>query len=331
MKWKSLLMPKSITIENPDEIPNFGRVIIEPLERGWGFTIGNSLRRILLSSLQGAAVVSFKTDSVLHEYSTIKGVVEDVTDIILNIKQLRVKLNSDDDAMLRLEVSGEGEVKAQDFEKNPDVEILNPELHIATINQEAKLKMELRVSDGRGYVSAELNKREDDPIGTIPIDALFSPVIKCNFVVENTRVGQRTELDKIIMEIWTNGGISVEDAMAYSAKLLQDHLNVFINFEGELEPVEESIKDEKIEKLRQLLKMRVDELELSVRSANCLRTGNIHTLADLVKIQEANMLKYKNFGRKSLIELNQILANLGLSFGMDVDKIMGSEPKTLPQ
>jgi DNA-directed RNA polymerase subunit alpha len=330
MKWKSLLMPKSILIENPDDIPNYGKVIIEPLERGWGYTIGNSLRRILLSSLQGAAVVSVKTDGVLHEYSTIKGVAEDVTDIILNIKQLRLKLNSDEDAMLRLEVSGEGEVKAQDFEKNPDVEILNPDLHIATINQDAKFKMELRVSDGSGYVAAEQNKREDDPIGTIPIDALFSPVTRVNFVVENTRVGQRTDLDKVIMEIWTNGGISVEDAMAYSAKLLADHLTVFINFEGELEPVEESIKDEKIEKLRQLLKMRVDELELSVRSANCLRTGNIHTLADLVKIQEANMLKYKNFGRKSLIELNQILANLGLSFGMDVDKIMGSELKPPP-
>jgi DNA-directed RNA polymerase subunit alpha len=330
MKWKSLLMPKSIVIENPDDIPNYGKVIIEPLERGWGYTIGNSLRRILLSSLQGAAVVSVKTDGVLHEYSTIKGVVEDVTDIILNIKQLRLKLNSDEDAMLRLEVSGEGEVKAQDFEKNPDVEILNPDLHIATINKDAKFKMELRVSDGSGYTAAEQNKREDDPIGTIPIDALFSPVTRVNFVVENTRVGQRTDLDKVIMEIWTNGGISVEDAMAYSAKLLADHLLVFINFEGDLEPVEESIKDEKIEKLRQLLKMRVDELELSVRSANCLRTGNIHTLADLVKIQEANMLKYKNFGRKSLIELNQILANLGLSFGMDVDKIMGSELKPPP-
>jgi DNA-directed RNA polymerase subunit alpha len=327
MKWKSLLMPKSIAIENPDEIPNYGKVIIEPLERGWGYTIGNSLRRILLSSLQGAAAVSFKAEGVLHEYSTIKGVVEDVTDIMLNVKQLRLKLKSDEDAMLRLDVSGEGEVKAQDFEKNPDIEILNPELHIATINKEAKLKMEMRVSDGRGYVTAEQNKREDDPVGTIPIDALFSPVKRVNFVVENTRVSQRTDLDKIIMEVWTNGAISVEDAMAYSAKLLQDHLDVFINFEGELEPVEESIKDEKIEKLRQLLKMRVDELELSVRSANCLRTGNIHTLADLVKIQEANMLKYKNFGRKSLIELNQILANLGLSFGMDVDKIMGQEPK----
>jgi DNA-directed RNA polymerase subunit alpha len=327
MKWKSLLMPKGITVENPDDIPNYGKIIIEPLERGWGYTIGNSLRRILLSSLQGAAVVSVKTDGVLHEYSTIKGVVEDMTDIILNIKQLKLRLISDDDAVLRLEVSGEGEVKAQDFDKNPDVEILNPELHIATINKEAKIKMECRVSDGRGYVPAEQNKREDDSIGTIPIDALFSPINRVNFVVENTRVGQRTDLDKIVMEVWTNGSISVEDAMAYASKLLQDHLDVFINFEGELEPVEESIKDEKIEKLRQLLKMRVDELELSVRSANCLRTGNIHTLADLCRIQESNMLKYKNFGRKSLIELNQILANLGLSFGMDVDKIMGQEIK----
>jgi len=329
MKWKSLLMPKTIKIENPDEIPHYGKVIIEPLERGWGYTIGNSLRRILLSSLQGAAVASVKIDGVLHEYSTVKGVVEDVTDVLLSLKQLRCKLNSDCDAVLRLDVSGEGEVKASDFEKNPDVEILTPDLHIATINQEAKLKMECRVSDGRGYVPAEQNKREDDPIGTIPIDSLFSPVTKVNFVVENTRVGQRTDLDKVIMDVWTDGSISIEDTLAYAAKLLQDHLDVFINFEGELEPVEESIKDEKIDKLRQLLKMRVDELELSVRSANCLRAGNIHTLADLVKNQESDMLKYKNFGRKSLIELNQILANLGLSFGMDVDKIMGVEPKAV--
>ena len=327
MKWKSLLMPKSIKIENPDDVPNYGRIVIEPLERGWGYTIGNCLRRILLSSMQGAAVVSFKCDGVQHEYSTIKGVVEDVTDIILNIKQLRLKLLSDEDAVLRLDASGEGALKASDFEKNPDIEILTPDLHIATINQHAKLKMELRVTDGRGYVSAEQNKRDDDPIGTIPIDALFSPILKCNFVVENTRVGQRTDLDKIIMDLTTNGSITVEDSLAYAAKLLQDHLEVFVNFEGELEPVEESIKDEKIDKLRMLLKMRVDELELSVRSANCLRAGNIHTLADLVRNQEADMLKYKNFGRKSLIELNQILTNLGLVFGMEVDKIMGTEPK----
>ncbi|MBN1306998.1 MAG: DNA-directed RNA polymerase subunit alpha [Chitinispirillaceae bacterium] len=325
MKWKSLMMPKGIQIENPDNVPHYGRVIIEPLERGWGHTIGNSLRRILLSSLQGAAIVSVRFDGVQHEYSTINGVVEDVTDILLNLKQIRLKLLSDDETKLRLEVKGEGEVKASDIEKNPDIELLTPTQHIATINGDAKLKIEMRVTDGRGYVSAEQNRREDDPVGTIPIDALFSPVTKVNFVVENTRIGQRTDLDKVIMDIWTDGSISVEDAIGYAAKLLYDHLDVFINFEGELEPVEMVIRDEKIEKLRQLLKMRVDELELSVRSANCLRAANIHSLADLVRNQEADMLKYKNFGRKSLVELNQVLVNMGLQFGMDVDGIVGKE------
>jgi DNA-directed RNA polymerase subunit alpha len=324
MKWKSLMMPKGIQIENPENIPNFARVIVEPLERGWGHTIGNALRRILLSSLQGAAVTSVRIDGVSHEYSTIEGVVEDVTDIILNIKQLRLKLLADHDTTLRLEVKGEGEVKASDIEKNPDVVILNPDLHIATINPDAKLKIEMKVSDGRGYVPAEMNRKEDDPIGTIPIDAIFSPVTRVNYIVENTRVGQRTDLDKIIFDIWTDGSLSVEDAMGYASKLLYDHLAVFINIEGEFEPIQEIVHDEKTEKLRQLLKMRVDELELSVRSNNCLRAANIHTLADLVKNQETDMLKYKNFGRKSLIELNQVLANLGLTFGMDVDKIMGT-------
>jgi DNA-directed RNA polymerase subunit alpha len=323
MKWKSLMMPKGIQIENPENIPNYGKVIVEPLERGWGHTVGNSLRRILLSSLQGAAVSAVRIEGAMHEYSTIEGVVEDVTDIILNLKQLRLKLVADHDATLKLEVSGEGVVKASDIEKNPDVVILNPDLHIATINSDAKLKIEMKVSDGRGYVSAEMNRREDDPIGTIPIDALFSPVVKVNYAVENTRVGQRTDLDKIIFEIWTDGSLTVEDALGYASKLLYDHLEVFINFEGEFEPVQETIRDEKTEKLRQLLKMRVDELELSVRSNNCLRAANIHTLADLVRNQESDMLKYKNFGRKSLIELNQVLTNLGLSFGMDVEKIMG--------
>jgi DNA-directed RNA polymerase subunit alpha len=326
MKWKSLLMPKAIKIENPDDVAFYGRVVVEPLERGWGHTVGNSVRRILLSSLQGAAAISVRISNASHEYSTIEGVVEDVTDIILNIKKLRLKLNSDEDATLRLDVSGEGEVKASDIEKNPDVEVLNPDMHIATINGDAKLKIEMRVSDGRGYVAAEQNKRDDDPVGTIPIDALFSPVTKVNYTVENARVGQRTDLDKLILEVWTDGSITVEDAVAYAAKLLSDHLGNFINFEGELEPVEESVKDEKADKLRGLLKMRVDELELSVRSANCLRAANIHTLADLVKNQESDMLKYKNFGRKSLIELNQILTNLGLSFGMDIDKLVGIEP-----
>jgi len=325
MKWKSLLMPKGIKIENPDDIENYGRVIVEPLERGWGLTVGNALRRILLSSLQGAAVSKIKFDKVLHEYTTIEGVVEDVTDIILNIKKLRMQLISDEDAVLKLDVSGEGEVKAADIEKNPNVEILNPDLHIATINADAKLKIEMHVSDGRGYVAAELNKGEDDEVGLIPIDAVFSPARKINYVVENTRIGQRTDLDKLIMDIWTDGSLNVEDSIGYAAKMLFDHLNIFINIEGDLEPIEEEVTDEKTDKMRTLLKMRVDELELSVRSNNCLRAANIHTVADLVKNQESDMLKYKNFGRKSLIELNQVLANLGFSFGMDVEKILGQE------
>lgn len=316
-------MPKGVQLENPEKIPNFGRVTIEPLERGWGHTIGNGLRRIMLSSLQGGAVVSVRIDGASHEYSTLEGVVEDVSDIILNIKQLRLKLIGDTDTTLRLEVSGKGDVKASDIEKNPDVEILNPDLHIATINSDAKLKIEMKVSDGRGYVAAEMNRRDDDVAGSIPIDALFSPITKVNYVVENTRVGQRTDLDKIIMDVWTDGSLSVEDAIGYASKLLYDHLEIFINVEGDLVPVEIKVRDEKTEKLRQLLKMRVDELELSVRSNNCLRSANIHTLADLVKNQESDMLKYKNFGRKSLVELNQVIANMGLTFGMDVDKIMG--------
>jgi len=325
MKWKSLMMPKGIQIENPEALPNFGRIIVEPLERGWGHTIGNALRRIMLSSLQGAAVVSVRIEGVQHEYSTIDGVVEDVVDIILNIKQIRLSLLAEEETTLRLEVSGEGEVKASDIEKNPDVVILNPDLHIATINADAKLKIEMRVTAGRGYVAAAQNRREEDPVGSIPIDAIFSPVTKINYVVENTRIGQRTDLDKIIMNVWTDGSISVEDALGYAAKLLHDHVEIFINFEGDLEPVELIVRDERVEKQRQLLKMRVDELELSVRSANCLRAANIHTLADLIRNQEADMLKYKNFGRKSLVELNQVLGNLGLSFGMDVDGIMGRE------
>jgi DNA-directed RNA polymerase subunit alpha len=325
MRWKSLLIPKGIQIVEQDKHPNYGKVVVEPLERGWGHTIGNALRRTLLSSLQGAAVISVRIDNVLHEFSTIEGVAEDVTDIILNIKQLRMKLLANEDVTLRLDVNGEGEVKASDIEENPDVRILNPDLHIATIGANARLKMEMRVSDGRGYVAAEQNRREDDPVGSIPVDALFSPVSRVNYTVENTRVGQRTDLDRLVMEVWTDGSINVEDAVGYSGKLLYDHFNLFVNFEGDLLPVEEKKVDERTNKLQQLLKMRVDELELSVRSANCLRAANIHTLADLVRNQESAMLKYKNFGRKSLVELNRVLANLGLSFGMDVDSIIGQD------
>ena len=323
MKWKALHMPKGIVKEKGDS--KYGKFVIEPFERGWGITVGNALRRVLLSSLQGAAVVSVKIESVQHEFSTLEGVKEDVAEIILNIKQLRVKLLSDEDATLRLDISGEGEVRGEHIEANPDVQILNPELHIATLGKNGSLTIEMRVSDGRGYVISDELKREDDPIGVIPIDANFSPVTKIAYEVSDTRVGQRTDFNRLEMDVWTDGSIDPEDAMAYGAKLLVDHLEMFINFEGDLEAAEEVVKDEEKERIRQLLKMRVDELELSVRSSNCLRCANIHTIADLVRNQESEMLKYKNFGRKSLIELNEVLSNMGLSFGMDVDYYLGDE------
>ena len=323
MKWKALHMPKGIVKEKGDS--KYGRFVIEPFERGWGITVGNALRRVLLSSLQGAAIVSVKFEGVSHEFSTLEGVKEDVAEIILNIKQLRVKLLSDEDATLRLDISGEGEVRAEHIEPNPDVQILNPELHLATLSKNGSITLELRVSDGRGYVVSDELKREDDPIGVIPIDANFSPVTKVAYEVSDTRVGQRTDFNRLEMEVWTDGSIDPEDSMAYGAKLLVDHLEMFINFEGDLEAAEEVVKDEEKERIRQLLKMRVDELELSVRSSNCLRCANIHTIADLVRNQESEMLKYKNFGRKSLIELNEVLSNMGLSFGMDVDYYLGDE------
>ena len=323
MKWKALHMPKGIVKEKGDS--KYGRFVIEPFERGWGITVGNALRRVLLSSLQGAAIVSVKFEGVSHEFSTLEGVKEDVAEIILNIKQLRVKLLSDEDATLRLDISGEGEVRAEHIEPNPDVQILNPELHLATLSKNGSITLEMRVSDGRGYVVSDELKREDDPIGVIPIDANFSPVTKVAYEVSDTRVGQRTDFNRLEMEVWTDGSIDPEDSMAYGAKLLVDHLEMFINFEGDLEAAEEVVKDEEKERIRQLLKMRVDELELSVRSSNCLRCANIHTIADLVRNQETEMLKYKNFGRKSLIELNEVLSNMGLSFGMDVDYYLGDE------
>ena len=323
MKWKALHMPKGIVKEKGDS--KYGRFVVEPFERGWGITVGNALRRVLLSSLQGAAIVSVKFEGVQHEFSTLEGVKEDVAEIILNIKQLRVKLLSDEDATLRLDISGEGEVRAEHVEPNPDVQILNPDLHIATLSKNGSLTLEMRISDGRGYVVSDELKREDDPIGVIPIDANFSPVTKVSYEVSDTRVGQRTDFNRLEMEVWTDGSIDPEDAMAYASKLLVDHLEMFINFEGDLEAAEEVVKDEEKERIRQLLKMRVDELELSVRSSNCLRCANIHTIADLVRNQESEMLKYKNFGRKSLIELNEVLSNMGLSFGMDVDYYLGDE------
>jgi len=265
MKWKALHMPKGIVKEKGEA--KYGKFVIEPLERGWGVTLGNALRRVLLSSLQGAAVVSVRFEGASHEFSTLEGVKEDVAEIILNLKKLRVKLLSDEDATLRIDVSGEGEVRAEHIETNPLVKILNPELHIATLAKGGNLSVELRISDGRGYVSAEDLKREDDPIGVIPIDADFSPVSKVAYEVSDTRVGQRTDFNRLEMDIWTDGSIEPEDALAYASKLLVDHIELFINFEGDLETADEAVKDEERDRVKQLLKMRVDELELSVRPA----------------------------------------------------------------
>ena len=319
MKWKALQMPKEIRREESADSGRYGKFVLEAFECGWGVTVGNAMRRVLLSSLQGAAVVSIRIDGVSHEFSTIPGVAEDVTDIVLNLKQLRVKLLSDAPETLRLDVNGNGEVTAAAIEANQNVEILNPDLHIATLSGDASLSIEMKVADGRGYVIADDLRDPDAPLGTIFLDANFSPVTKVAFHVSDTRVGQHTDFNRLELEVWTDGSITPEDAMAYAAKLLVDHFELFVNFEGDLEGAVEQFPDEEKVRIAGLLRMRVDELELSVRSSNCLRMANIHTIGELVRNKEQDMLKYKNFGRKSLVELNDVLSSMGLSFGMNVE------------
>ena len=319
MMWKSLQMPRSFEKVDATDNGYYAKFVIEALERGWCITLGNALRRTLLSSLQGAAIVSVKIDGVDKEFTSIQGIKEDVTDIILNLKQIRVKLLSDHDEVLRLDMSGDGIITAADIEENPNVVILTPDVHIATLAGNASLSMEMKVSSGRGFVTAEELKNPDAPIGEIAIDANFNPVLKVSMDINDTRVGQRTDFNRLELGIETDGSIDPEDALAYAAKLLVDHLEVFINFEGDLESPEENEQDEERMRIASLLRMRVDELELSVRSSNCLRMATIHTIADLVRNKESDMLKYKNFGRKSLVELQDVLTSMGLQFGMDVD------------
>jgi len=318
MMWKSLQMPRSFQKVETGEDGRYAKFVVEALERGWGITLGNALRRTLLSSLQGAAIVSVKIEGVEKEFSTIPGVKEDVTDIILNLKSIRVKLLSDHDETLHLDVSGDGEVTAKDFVDNPNVTILTPDVHIATLNGNASLSMDVKISCGRGYVTADELKDKDAPIGVIAMDANFNPVQKVAMHISDTRVGQRTDFNRLELEITTDGSIDPEDALAYAAKLLVDHLEIFINFEGDLESPEELEMDEERQRIATLLRTRVDELELSVRSSNCLRMANIHTVGELVRNKENDMLKYKNFGRKSLVELNEVLTSMGLSFGHGV-------------
>ncbi len=315
--WRDLIKPKKLETEEKSLTPTYGKFVGEPFERGFGVTVGNSLRRIMLSSLQGAAISAVRIRGVLHEFSTLPGVREDVTDIILNLKEVRLKLLDGTEESARIEAKGEGEVKAGDIKAGPNVQILNPDLHIASLSKEGKLDLDLTVKTGRGYVAAERNKDEDAPVGTIPIDAIFSPIRKVNYTVSNARVGQRTDYDKLTMEVWTDGSVRPDDAMAYAARVLQDQLAIFINFEETAEVAE--TPEEAHPELNENLFRSVAELELSVRSANCLQNAGIKYIGELVQKSEAEMLKTKNFGRKSLNEIKEILREMGLDFGMRIE------------
>jgi DNA-directed RNA polymerase subunit alpha len=320
VKWRDFQLPKKLDCEESSYKENFGRFFAAPFERGYGITLGNSLRRVLLSSIEGAAVTSIKIAGVQHEFSSIPGVVEDVPEMILNIKNLVLKSHSKVPKTITIKKTTKGEVKAKDIETDETVEIINPELHICTLSKDVKFNMELEVSKGRGYVPQEANKKEDQAIGVIPIDSIFSPVRRVNFFVENTRVGQRTDYDKLILEIQTNGAISPKDALLYASNILQRHLDIFVNF-GQLpeEEIEEPEMSKEEVALYEKLRLPISELELSVRSSNCLREANIKIIADLVRKGEEEMLGFKNFGKKSLSEIKQLLVSMGLSLGMPID------------
>jgi len=314
--WRSLIRPEKLGVEVGADPERTARIVAEPLERGFGMTLGNALRRVLLSSLQGAAVSALRIDGVLHEISSIQGVREDVTDIVLNVKQLAIRMQGEGPKRLQLTATGPGEVTAGQIQTTGDIEISNPDLVICTLDDGAKLSMELTVGTGKGYVPASMNRPEDAPIGLIPVDAIYSPVRRVAYRVEPTRVGQVTDYDKLVMDVETNGTVAPEDAMALAARILQDQLQLFINFD---EPRERKVEDEQddLPFNRNLLR-KVDELELSVRSANCLKNDNIVYIGDLVQKTEQEMLRTPNFGRKSLNEIKEVLASMGLGLGMTV-------------
>jgi DNA-directed RNA polymerase subunit alpha len=309
-----------LEVEKETLTPFYGKFTAEPFERGFGITIGNSLRRILLSSLQGAAITSVKIDGVLHEFSTIPGTKEDITEIILNLKEVRLKLHTEGPKTIRVKAEGPKVLKAGDIITGDAVEVLNPDHYLATLSRDGKLSMEMLVKMGRGYVSAERNREETQPIGTIPMDAIFSPIKKVNYTVTNARVGQITDYDKLTLEVWTDGSLNPEEAVAHSAKILKEQLSIFVTFEEEEEAeMAYSEDEEEKEAFNENLLRSVDELELSVRSANCLKHANIKLIGDLVQKTEAEILATKNFGRKSLNEIKEILSEMGLSLGMKLD------------
>jgi DNA-directed RNA polymerase subunit alpha len=323
MLWKGFQRPKRLEFERETSTERFGRFYAQPFERGFGTTIGNTLRRVLLSSIEGAAVTAVKIDGVQHEFSPIPGVVEDATDIILNLKQIPLMLHTDETKTLYIRADKAGEVRARDIEADGDVEVLEPDAHIATVSDKGKLHMELRIKRGRGYVAADKNFDEDLGIGWIPIDSVHSPVKKVNYLVEAARVGQNTDYDKLTMDIWTNGAVSPAESLSLAARLVRDHLSIFIGVGESLDNEGEAPAEQSPAVSNENLDKSVEELELSVRSYNCLKNANIRTLRELVTKTEAEMLKTKNFGRKSLNEIKEILASMGLSLGMRLDQPAG--------
>jgi DNA-directed RNA polymerase subunit alpha len=320
MLWKGFQRPKRLEFERETSTERFGRFYAQPFERGFGTTIGNAMRRVLLSSIEGAACSAVKIDGVLHEFSPIPGVVEDATDIILNLKQIPLKMHVDHTKTLYLRVDKPGEVRARDIEADADIEILEPDAHIATVSEHGKLHMEMRVKRGRGYVTADRNFDEDLGIGWIPIDSVHSPVKKVNYLIEAARLGQTTDYEKLTLDVWTNGAVSPRDAVSLTAKLVRDHLNIFVNLDEAADlPAESQADQPQLGASNEHLDKSVEELELSVRSYNCLKNANIRTIRELVLKTEGEMLKTKNFGRKSLNEIKDILQTMGLSLGMRVD------------
>lgn len=319
ISMKNFEMPKKLVLDESTYTPAYGKFVAEPFERGYGTTIGNSLRRVLISSIEGTAVTSMKIQGAHHEFSTIKGVVEDVPQVILNIKKLILRSHFKTPKPMYIDVEKKGEVTAGDIKTDETVEIINPDLHIATLTKNTTFKIEMEVARGRGYVPAERNKKEDKPIGVIPIDSIFTPVKKVNFYVENTRVGQITDYDRLILEVWTNRSIDPKEALLYASNILQRHLDIFVGFGKLPEEEEEPEVTKEMALFREKLKIPISELELSVRSSNCLREARIKTIGDLVKKTELEMLKYRNFGKKSLAEINKILADMGLSLGMKIE------------
>lgn len=330
MSLTHLKMPDQVLLDETSYTNTYGKFTLQPLERGYGVTLGNSLRRVLLSSLTGAAITSVKFSGVLHEFTTVEGVVEDVSEMILNLKQVRLKILDKNPDKIELSFNGEGKFTAADIQKaSNQIEILNPDLHIATLNKDAKFDMEITVGKGIGYVPSSENVSEDQTIGVIPIDSIFTPIRNVKYDVENVRIGDRNDYEKLTLQVSTDGSITPEDALTQAAKVLKDHVQLFINFDMDQEEEQHvAQKDSEKERIRKILLTSVDDLELSVRSHNCLKAANINNLADLVKRDESEMLKFRNFGRKSLAELMEIVENLGLDFGMDVDKYLKDEIET---